>query len=70
MKKALTIRISEHVLDELRSLVYMCPSLSMNDFCEYAIEKELKSCLLESGFTIEYANEGTKLKRGRKITLK
>lgn len=72
MKKALTIKIDEGVIEDLRFLIYSCPSLSINSFCESVIRDELNRCFTESDFgsADEFKVIKPNLKCGRKITLK
>lgn len=65
MKKAITIRIDENILNRLRNLVYWSHGMTLNDFAERAIDYHLKDW--ERKFPEITKQRDSNLKVGRKI---
>lgn len=42
MKKACTIRLNEELLEKMRKIVYLSYGMSLTDFCEIALEREVE----------------------------
>lgn len=49
MKKALCVRISEHVINKMRDVVYWTPGMTMSDFVEESVQSQVGQYERERG---------------------
>lgn len=66
-KKAFTIKVKEETIERLRRIVFWSPGLTLSDFCELALEKEIEKW--EAVHTTKESG-AIKLRPGQKIRYK
>lgn len=67
-KKSLTIKVKEETIEKIRRIVYWSPGLTLRDFCELALEREIQKWE-DLNKVREIESGSIKLRPGQKIHL-